>query len=173
MDSSTGAPRAIDVFAGAGGLTEGLKMAGFNVIGAIEIDEVARESYKANHPEVEHIWEDVRGVSSQEIMEALDLEAGGLDLLAGCPPCQGFSKIRTKNRARAARDERDDLVLKFLRLVKELRPRAVMIENVPGLLRDRRMRYIKRFLKARGYHVPVPFPAEDENRRTVRQTLEA
>ena len=64
------------------------------------------------------------------------VSAGELDLLAGCPPCQGFSALRTKRRASAVDDERNDLVLEFLRLIEEMRPRLVLMENVPGLGRD-------------------------------------
>jgi DNA (cytosine-5)-methyltransferase 1 len=90
-------PKAIDLFSGCGGLTLGLKQAGFRVIGAVEIDSLAVETYKANHKRVQ-VWQnDIRQVPVAEVRRKLKLERGELDLLAGCPPCQGFSAMRTLN----------------------------------------------------------------------------
>lgn len=143
---------AVDLFAGAGGLTLGLKQAGFFVVGAVEIDPVARETYKMNHPEIEHLWEDIKSVTGQGVLEKLGLVKGELDLLAGCPPCQGFSMMRTRNLKTAVKDSRNDLIFDYLRLVRDLEPRAVMLENVPGLLKDKRMRHVLSALKKWGYY---------------------
>ena len=144
---------AIDVFCGAGGLTEGLKQAGFKVIGAIEKELLAADVYKLNHPEV-HLWnEDIKKITGKEIKRILRIKKGELDLLAGCPPCQGFSSIRTKNGAYRIEDKRNDLVFDMLELVKDLMPKAVMIETVPGLTYDRRMKKILSFLKCLSYHI--------------------
>lgn len=143
---------ALDLFAGAGGLTLGLKQAGFFVVGAVEIEPVARETYRMNHPEVEHLWKDIKEVTGQEILEKLGLAKGELDLLAGCPPCQGFSMMRTRNLQTAVKDSRNDLIFDYLRLVRDLEPRAVMLENVPGLLKDKRMRWVLKALKKWGYY---------------------
>ncbi|MEO6036033.1 MAG: DNA cytosine methyltransferase, partial [Verrucomicrobiota bacterium] len=88
-------PKAIDLFSGCGGLTLGLTQAGFRVVGAIEIDSLAVETYKTNHREVV-IWEkDIKKISASEVMRRLKIKSGQLDLLAGCPPCQGFSTMTT------------------------------------------------------------------------------
>ena len=80
-------PRAIDLFSGCGGLTLGLKQAGFRVVGAVEIDPLAVETYQANHKKV-FVWEkDIRKLSVRKVRKHLDLKPGQLDLLAGCPPC--------------------------------------------------------------------------------------
>ena len=143
-------PLAIDLFCGAGGLTLGLKQAGFNVVGAIDIDEAACESYSLNHPEV-NLWQtDIKDLTATEVLEKLKIKPGELDLLAGCPPCQGFSSIRTLNGG-PAEDERNDLVFEFLRLVKELRPKSIMMENVPGLAKDKRIDTFREELKELGY----------------------
>lgn len=143
-------PLAIDLFCGAGGLTLGLKQAGFKVIGAVDIDEAACESYQLNHGEV-HLWqEDITRLTAKVIFKTLNIRPGELDLLAGCPPCQGFSTIRTLNRA-PAKDKRNDLVFEFLRLAKQLKPKAIMMENVPGLAKDVRMGKFQEELKALGY----------------------
>ena len=143
---------AIDLFSGAGGLTEGLKLAGFQVAAAVEIDAVARSTYTANHPEVTHLFSDIRALRGEELLETVGIGFGELDLLAGCPPCQGYSRIRTRNRGSATDDERNDLVFDFMRLVEAIRPRAVLMENVPGLASDARIVRIRQHLSALGYY---------------------
>src|SRR5688572_9093452 len=97
--------RAIDLFSGCGGCSLGLKKAGFEVIGAVEIDPGASSTYRLNHPQV-HLWEiDIADLTAQKVLTALELRRGELDLLAGCPPCQGFSTVRTLNGKRVIEDE--------------------------------------------------------------------
>lgn len=79
------------------------------------------------------------------------LKRGQLDLLAGCPPCQGFSSMTTLNGREKSTDPRNDLVLQFLRFVRGLRPKAVMIENVPGIAVDPRMQTVITALESLGY----------------------
>src|SRR5450631_575906 len=89
--------RAVDLFCGAGGLTVGLTQAGFSVVGAVEKDPLACDTYADNQPDV-HLWrEDIREVKGREMLASLGLSEGELDLVAGCPPCQGFSSMRTLN----------------------------------------------------------------------------
>jgi DNA (cytosine-5)-methyltransferase 1 len=121
--------RAIDVFAGGGGLTVGLKAAKFSVVAGVELSAAARNTYKANHRRVK-LFEDVKGVTGPELLQA----AGGrLDLLAACPPCQGFCTLTR----RTSLDPRNDLVLEVARLVEETLPRCLMMENVPGLAKGK------------------------------------
>ncbi len=129
-------PTAIDLFCGAGGLSLGLRQARFRVAAALDIAPLAVESYRMNFPRVPVICGDVRDARGEDLLRAAGLAQGELDLLAGCPPCQGFSALRTKRRRSAVDDDRNDLVLEFLRLVHETRPRLVLMENVPGLARD-------------------------------------
>jgi DNA (cytosine-5)-methyltransferase 1 len=146
-------PIALDLFSGCGGLTQGLKDAGFNVIGAVEIDHLAVETYKANHPEVE-VWErDIRDINVIEIKSKLNIGKWELDLLAGCPPCQGFSTMRTLNGARKVEDPRNDLLFDFLRFAEELMPKTIMLENVPGLRKDKRFKAFCSRLEDIGYIV--------------------
>jgi len=145
--------KAIDLFCGCGGLTLGLKQAGFEVIGAVDIDHLAVETYKVNHPEVEVWHQDICNLSTLCVKRKLHLRKGKLDLLAGCPPCQGFSTVRTLNGAKKIYDERNDLVFEFLRFVKELMPKAIMMENVPGLSKDRRFICFCKKLNELGYTV--------------------
>jgi DNA (cytosine-5)-methyltransferase 1 len=145
-------PKAIDLFSGCGGLTLGLKQAGFHVIGAVEIDPLAVETYKANYKHVV-IWEkDISKVSAAEVMHRLKIRPGQLDLLAGCPPCQGFSTMTTLN-GRIGQDEQNDLVFQFLRFIRVLRPKAVMLENVPKLAKNRRFKKLRSELQRLGYDV--------------------
>lgn len=142
---------AIDLFSGCGGLTEGLKNAGFRVLGAVDIEPIAVATYKMNHPEV-NVWRrNIRRIPTPEIMRKLKLQKGDLDLLAGCPPCQGFSSMRTLNGKKTIIDDRNDLIFAFLRLVKKLKPKTVMMENVPGLLTDGRLLKFKEKLEKMGY----------------------
>lgn len=144
-------PLAIDLFSGCGGLTLGLKRAGFQVVGAIEIDPLAVETYRANHRGVE-IWsQDIRALSVAKVMRRLRLARGQLDLLSACPPCQGFSRMTTLNGRVAKNDPRNDLVFEFVRFVRGLLPKAVMMENVPGLTKDKRLLRVVRELEALGY----------------------
>ena len=146
-------PKAIDLFAGCGGCTVGLKASGFRVVGAVEIDARASGVYTLNHPEV-HLWQkDITRVSVTQMRRILGLKSGELDLLAGCPPCQGFSSVRTLNRKSAVRDKRNDLVFQFERLIVGLRPKAVMLENVPGLAANQRFARFRARLRKLGYVV--------------------
>jgi DNA (cytosine-5)-methyltransferase 1 len=132
-------------------LTEGLKQAGFSVIGALDNDPLAVESFRLNHRRTQVWQDDIRHVTAAQVMRDLELKRGELDLLAGCPPCQGFSTLRTLNGSRTVRDRGKDLVFQFLRFVRVLQPKAVMMENVPGLAEDRRMRALSNALDAMGY----------------------
>ncbi len=146
-----GKPTAVDLFCGCGGLTVGLRKAGFRVLGAVDVDPLSVKTYKANHRDVE-VWEmDIRSLKPTELLEKIGINAGELDLLAGCPPCQGFSTIRTLNGAVSVEDPRNDLLLEFQRFVEALRPRSVMMENVPGLADDERFGAFCRKLKKLGY----------------------
>jgi DNA (cytosine-5)-methyltransferase 1 len=122
---------AIDLFSGCGGLSEGMKQAGFNVELAVEINPNAVNTYKLNHPETTVLQEDIRELKIKDIVKILNGKRP--HLLAGCPPCQGFSSMRRLNRKNAVPDERNSLILEFLRFVKGLKPLTIMMENVPGL----------------------------------------
>ena len=122
---------AVDLFAGAGGLSEGLREAGFTSLYANELIPTYARTYAENHPHTIVDSRDIRDVDARKIRRQLGLERGDLDLLAGGPPCQGFSinaPIRSED------DRRNHLFREFLRFVEEFNPRAVLIENVPGLV---------------------------------------
>jgi len=144
-------PLAIDLFSGCGGLTQGLKRAGFQVVAAVEIEPKARAIYAANHPEVCLAGTDIRQVDPLGILKALKVSPGALDLLAGCPPCQAFSRIRKRNKGRAAQHERNQLIEEYSRFVLAMLPKRIMLENVPGLSDHHRFAKLRRDLTAAGY----------------------
>lgn len=191
-------PTAIDLYSGCGGLTLGLKQAGFRVIGAVELDPLAVKTYKANHKRV-LVWsKDISKLSVSQMMKSLKVQRGRLDLLAGCPPCQGFSSLRTHNGANQNRDQRNNLIREMLRFIRVLRPKAIMMENVPGLKDHVQFREFCRGLRKLGYEVDwaiknaarfgvpqrrkrlillagarrkLPFAKESNRLRTVRETI--
>ena len=140
---------AIDAFSGCGGLTVGLKRAGFRVVAAIEIEPHAFSTYKANHPEVKCALQDIGTVAGGDLLELANTTE--VDLLAGCPPCQGFTSLTSKFRKRV--DPRNALVLEMARLAEEMQPRAVMMENVPGLTKKGKALYgeLRDRLESAGY----------------------
>ena len=145
--------RAIDIFCGCGGVTTGLKAAGFRVLAGIENAAAPAEAFRLNHPDVRLIQSDIRCIPAEETLVGLALRPGELDLLAGCSPCQGFSRLRTRNRGRAADDDRNDLILEFIRFAEALLPKTVLIENVPGLVHDSRFTDLVIGLEGLGYSV--------------------
>ncbi|EMA41058.1 DNA cytosine methyltransferase [Halococcus hamelinensis] len=129
---------AIDLFCGTGGLTEGLRWAGYDVRWAIDYDKSAVEAHRENHGDFA-IRADIRETNPAE--DGPDIEPGDLDLIAGGPPCPSFSTIgRSKLGSLKDRsvdeDERNVLYLDFLRYVRHFQPKAFVMENVPGMLTD-------------------------------------
>lgn len=122
---------SLDLFAGAGGLSEGLREAGFTSLYANEISPRYAQTYAANHPRTQVDSRDIRQVDACKIRDLLGLKPGELHLLAGGPPCQGFSINAPK---RSAEDSRNHLFREYLRFVTEFQPQTVMIENVPGMV---------------------------------------
>lgn len=191
-------PLAIDIFSGSGGMTTGLKRAGFKVIGAIEIEPLAVETYKRNHKGATVWATDIRNLPVTKVKRQIGLRKGTIDLIAGCPPCEGFSEMRTLKGTKKIKDPRNQLIFEFLRFVRELKPKVVMLENVPGLAKNWRFRKFCSELSALGYDyefrtfnaadfgVPqrrkrlillasrvgkINFAMPDPNHRTVRMTI--
>jgi DNA (cytosine-5)-methyltransferase 1 len=142
---------AIDLFSGCGGLSEGLRQAGFNVIAALELDAQAAKCYAMNHRNTTLIQKDIRRVTSTDIIKILGDKK--LHLLAGCPPCQGFSSVRRLNKKKSARDPRNSLILDFIRLVKKLKPLTIMLENVAALKDYYLFKELIRTLERTGYQI--------------------
>ncbi|MGV9001601.1 MAG: DNA cytosine methyltransferase [Candidatus Saccharimonadaceae bacterium] len=141
---------AIDLFSGAGGLTQGLKQAGFNVVGAVENTKTYAESYALNHPKTNLKHIDITQLNPTAYAEELGLKPGELDLLAGCPPCQGYSTIGTRNRGQR-NDPRNELIYEVLRFAIAFQPKTIMMENVPALDKDERLQKLVKELESIGY----------------------
>lgn len=120
-------PIAIDLFAGAGGLSHGLCRSGWRIPLAVEIDRDSAASYSLNHSETKVLRSDISTVDFRFECERLDIP-DGVDLVCGGPPCQGFSTVGSKRFS----DPRNSLFGQFLRAVDELSPKMVLFENVSG-----------------------------------------
>lgn len=121
----------IDLFAGAGGLSQGLRDAGFTSLYANEVVPQYAQTFARNHEGTLVDARDIRTVDPRKVRLQLGLQRGELTLVAGGPPCQGFS---INAPLRSDEDHRNHLFRDFLRFVDEFLPRAVLIENVPGLV---------------------------------------
>ena len=135
---------AIDLFCGAGGLTLGLRRAGWAVVAGVDVDEAVRETYENNNHGVRFVSADIRSVSEREVRTLAGAAPAAELLLAGCAPCQPFSKQR-----RAGLRKRGDATLlgQFARLVRALEPTVVLMENVPGIAAVPGFSSYRRFLK--------------------------
>ena len=127
---------ALDLFAGAGGFSQGMRSAGFNIVAAIEFNAQIAETYKFNHPETITIIDDIRNVSAEHIDNIFKTQNISCDIIFGGPPCQGFSMAGNRIRSNLSflEDERNYLFKEYIRMVKKLKPKVFIIENVPGIL---------------------------------------
>ena len=141
-------PLAIDLFCGAGGMSVGLRQAGFRIAAAVDKWPLATETYRMNFPEVPTATADVSELPGETLLSLCGASRGGITLLAGCPPCQAFSSLRTKGA-----DARPDnnLLLEILRMARTIRPRALIIENVRRVVREPVFARFTRGLKELGY----------------------
>ena len=155
--------KVISTFAGCGGSSLGYKLAGYNVLWANEFVNHAVEIYKANHKTTIVDNTDVRKVNAEDILKTLNLKKGELDLFDGSPPCMSFSTAgkREKNWGKEKKyfdhhQVADDLFFEYIRLVKGLKPKTFIAENVSGLIKGVAKGYFKIFLQGMrdaGYNV--------------------
>lgn len=120
----------IDLFCGAGGLSEGFRQAGYRVLAGNDFFDAAGETFAATHREAKFLPGAIQQYSPEDFLEAAGLNPGELDVLVGGPPCQGFSVY---NHQRGLHDERSSLYLEYLRIVAGLLPNWVVLENVTGM----------------------------------------
>jgi DNA (cytosine-5)-methyltransferase 1 len=130
-----GVPTAIGLFVGGGGLDLGFRQAGYQLLAASDIDPSAERTHKRNWPDVPFLLEDIRRLNADTIAQAT--KGRRPDVIIGGPPCQGFSTLGDRLSA----DPRNDLVDAFVRLVDEIRPQAVVIENVRAIATEYKGRY--------------------------------
>lgn len=149
-------PIGIDLFAGAGGLSLGFEAAGFDVVAAVEIDPIHCAAHKFNFPHTATICKSVIDVTGDEIRNRAAIGKKEIDVVFGGAPCQGFSLIGK----RAMDDPRNQLVHHFVRLVKELRPKYFVFENVKGLTVGTHRQFLQEIVEAFqecGYELQLPY----------------
>lgn len=155
-NSSPMRPIAIDLFAGAGGMSLGFEQAGFDVIAAVEHDPIHCATHEFNFPDCATICRSIQGVSGNELGSLAENRGGAIDVVFGGPPCQGFSLIGK----RATEDPRNRLVLEFVRLVAETATKYFVFENVKGLTVGKHRRFLKELVgefERCGYWVGLPW----------------
>lgn len=138
---------AIDVFSGCGGVSCGLTLAGFKVKAAVEIDSSAVATYRSYPPlgKVTVLHDDICKLSGEAILEAAGIKRDDVYLFAGCPPCQNFSRQNPKNKGKSFA-ERKKLLFEFLRVIQEVEPPFILMENVPGIKTDYNKEILDEFL---------------------------
>ncbi|KJZ25422.1 DNA cytosine methyltransferase [Tritonibacter mobilis] len=122
--------KAIDLFCGAGGLSEGFRQAGVHVLAGQDIEAVFGETFEKTHPEARFVHGPIQDIKAEILLEASGLNPGELDVLIGGPPCQGYSVY---NHQRGLDDPRAGLFKEYLRIVEALQPRWLVMENVTGI----------------------------------------
>jgi len=136
-------PTLIDLFSGCGGVTQGFKNQGYQVLSAVECDSIIAQTYRENHPEVIIYEEDIRKIHPGELMKRCNLRPGELTVLSACAPCQPFSRQNHVTQE----DDRTRLVLEMIRFVAVLRPKFVLMENVPGLSKGKNKEVLDKLIK--------------------------
>lgn len=155
---------AIDLFSGAGGFSLAAYNAGVDVLAAIEFDQHAAETHQKNLVErlgapTQVFAQDITKVDIHSIMRYQGIKEGELDILLGGPPCQGFSSHRINDSGKD--DPRNALLIRYFDFVEHLKPKAFLVENVPGLLWPRHEKYLNDFLnlaKEHGYQIVAGEP---------------
>ena len=139
---------AIDIFSGCGGVSCGLSLAGFKIKSAVEIEKHAVDTYLNYVPlsKVKVLNEDICNLSGEQILKAAKIKRDDIYLFAGCPPCQNFSRQNPLNKEKTD-DERKKLLFEFLRLIEEILPPFILMENVPGIKTDFNNAILSEFLQ--------------------------
>lgn len=123
-------PTVVDLFCGAGGLSEGFRQAGFRVAVGQDYDKAAGCTYLATHPGASFLGGPIQSALPDDLLSAGGLRSGEVDVIVGGPPCQGYSVY---NHQRGVHDPRAGLFKEYLRIVEALRPRWLVMENVSGI----------------------------------------
>lgn len=155
-------PIAIDLFSGCGGMSLGLEAAGFDIAASVEFDAVHTLVHHVNFPYGVSICKDISQVNSSELLKAIRERGyeGEIDLIAGGPPCQGFSQIGK----RQLDDPRNSLVFEYVRIIKELSPKYFIFENVPGIAAGKHKKFLDELItefKSIGYVIENPIKILD------------
>ena len=143
MTTSNQRPIAVDLFAGAGGMTLGLEQAGFDVLAAVEFDPIHASIHEYNFPFWTTLCRDVTRTTGQDIRQQSTIGDRDIDLVVGGPPCQGFSVMGKRDFD----DARNSLIFHFLRLVVELQPKFFIMENVKGMTQGNHQNFLQKIIK--------------------------
>lgn len=142
-------PTAIDLFCGCGGMSEGIRAAGFWILAGVDIEPVYLRTYAHNFPEAQALRIELSQLAPEAFMERIGIMPGELDLLAGGPPCQGFSK-NVPRRERFIDDANNSLVKSFLAYCQALQPRLVLMENVAEMKNGFEQAYTQALMEGLG-----------------------
>jgi DNA (cytosine-5)-methyltransferase 1 len=156
--------KVASTFSGGGGSCLGYRMAGYKVVYANEFVPAAQETYKANHPDSFLDTRDIRTVQASDILDAINLKPGELDIFDGSPPCSAFSTAGSREagwgKSKKYSDNQvqrvDDLFFEYSRILNGLQPKVFIAENVSGLIKGTAKGYFKKILaelKNCGYQV--------------------
>ncbi len=149
-------PIAIDLFAGCGGLSLGFEQSGFDVVAAVEIDPIHAAVHEYNFPNCKTICADIKNIDGNDIRQLAGIGNRDVDVVVGGAPCQGFSMIGK----RALDDPRNQLISHYLRIVKDIRPKYCVLENVKGLTVGKHAQFLAELiseLKKIHYKVLLPY----------------
>jgi len=144
----------IDLFCGAGGLSEGFEDVGFKIVVGNDIDKNMIASFKLNHPEAKSISGDISKIGVDELLEEIGKTKEEIFLVIGGPPCQGFSSVGNRKED----DPRNKLFYEFVRFVREIKPKMFVMENVKGILTMKNgevKEVIKKKFEELGYNVNI------------------
>ncbi len=138
--------KTIDLFAGAGGITEGFRKAGYTCVCANDFDEEAKHTFTFNHPLIPYLLKDIREVTSAELLLKAGCNADEIDVMTGGPPCQGFSLAGQ----RLSDDPRNVLFREYIRIAKDIQPKVIFFENVYGIMNMQNGRVLNAILEKIG-----------------------
>jgi DNA (cytosine-5)-methyltransferase 1 len=142
----------IDLFCGCGGISEGFRLAGFNIVGGIDFNDESIKTYQKNFPKAKAICADLLKFDEAKILK--EFGKSEIDVIVGGPPCQGFSAANRWQKENE--DPRNKLFFEYLRFVDVLKPKVVVIENVRGILSSNNgyaKNRIEELLNELGYYV--------------------
>lgn len=155
-------PIAIDLFSGCGGMSLGLEASGFDVAVAVEFDAIHALIHHLNFPYTHTICQDINNLKTDYLKDILKQKGidHDIDLIAGGPPCQGFSLMGK----RQLDDPRNSLVFEYFRVIKDLKPKYFIFENVPGIGIGSHKQFLEELItefENIGYHMAKPFKILD------------
>lgn len=148
-------PTSIELFCGAGGMTLGFEQAGFDVLAAFDLEPINISTHSNNFPASRAFAADLSVETGESLRRIADVEQSEIDVVFGGPPCQGFSYGGRRDMT----DERNQLIFDFARIVRQVRPKYFVMENVRGLMSEKSRPLINSFVrrvKLAGYTVVEP-----------------